>query len=78
MALRTNMNPSANSFSCSESGCKKTFSRKDNLYRHLKNEHGVDGKQGGRFACSQCEDSFYHATKLASHMKSNHQVDISM
>ena len=58
MALRTNMNPSANSFSCSESGCKKTFSRKDNLYRHLKNEHGVDGKQGGRFA--------FHSVKTAS------------
>ena len=47
MALRSSVNPSVTSFSCSESGCKKTFSRKDNLYlyRHLKNEHGADERQ---------------------------------
>ena len=77
MALMGNVN----SFSSSERGCEKTFLRNDNLYRHLKNEHGVDGKNGGGshftlvpyYTITQTNRLFPHVSTLAV-MTAKHEV----
>ncbi|GBM98499.1 hypothetical protein AVEN_246735-1 [Araneus ventricosus] len=56
--------------SCSELGvcdvCKKTFSRKDNLKRHMK-KHGDHVNH----ACSQCNMKFYRVDKLQEHIRTH-------
>ncbi|GBM38894.1 hypothetical protein AVEN_49755-1 [Araneus ventricosus] len=46
--------------------CKKCFSRKDNLKRHMK-KHGDHVNH----ACSQCSMKFYRVDKLQEHMRTH-------
>ena len=65
MRSHTNERP----FACSESGCEKTFPRKDHLRRHLKNAHG-DPTVERTFLCDWhgCSKSFTSNARLQRHM----------
>ncbi|GBN89689.1 hypothetical protein AVEN_104942-1 [Araneus ventricosus] len=56
--------PSTNDHVCD--ACKKTFSNKFNLKRHMK-KHGVHANH----ACSQCSMKFYHVDELREHMRTH-------
>ena len=60
--------------------CNGTFSRKDNLKRHLLNVHGVQEEDDSvstkekSFACSQCDTTFTEKKNVNRHMKKKHDV----
>jgi len=53
-----------NMFKCDQ--CPSTFSRKDNLIRHIKNHDGL------RFLCTVCPSTFSYKTGLNKHQKNAH------
>ena len=66
-------------FHCSEDGCSHSYSRKDNLQRHMKTVHGLDDFSAARrFVChiGTCRKAFFHATKLKDHYQ-EHGIQIS-
>ena len=65
-------------FTCEVEGCGKDYSRKSTLKQHMMTAHKKEEVKQGRFSCSQCDKSFYHATKLVTHCQDDHQLKICM
>lgn len=64
-------------FTCSVMECGKMYSRMDNLKAHLLSAHGIDDrKKKHKFCFPLCEENFYHATSLTSHMGKAHDVPV--
>ena len=59
--------------------CRRSFSRKDNLKQHIKQCHpeACDHKVN-HYKCdvAGCTESFYHATKLVTHLQDMHHVSV--
>ena len=55
----------------------KEYSRQDSLKHHLQTNHPKEhAVRQGRFFCTICEKSFYHATKLVTHCEKDHGIKI--
>ena len=62
---------------CLVEECGKTYSRIDNLNTHLRAVHGIDERNRQHtFCCPVCEDRFYHATLLTTHMSKVHKAAV--
>lgn len=64
-------------FTCTESGCVRSYSSKQSLTRHLKHDHGQVAPQSGRFVCEVCDKRYTLAKELINHYKT-HGVNIGM
>ena len=60
-------------YPCTVPGCGKVYSHSRGLKEHLKIAHlQNDAVKTGRFSCTKCDQTFYHATKLALHHENEH------
>ena len=60
-------------YPCTVEGCSKEYANCRSLKQHLKIAHDQsDAVKKGRFTCKECDQSFYHASKLAQHCSSQH------
>ena len=48
--------------------CPKTFSRKDDMNKHVKQKHPTCPKPNG-FRCRRCQKSFHHEENLLAHQR---------
>lgn len=53
----------AREYACTESGCQRTFNRKDTLTRHIQEQHA----KLNFFPCSKCGKTFARKERLDSH-----------
>lgn len=58
------------SFICSK--CEISFTRKDNLTRHLKMKHGGESE----FKCRICQKNFTQSENLQNHLRDKHTVQV--
>ena len=63
-----NPDPNSKPFACSL--CNSKFGLKSRLNRHIKEDHGKEGRQN----CSLCSRTFSHISRLKAHMTSFHEV----
>ena len=66
-------------YPCTILGCCKDYSNLRNLKQHLKIVHGQgDVVKAGRFSCTECGQSFYHAAKLVQHCDNQHGKELNI
>ena len=70
-------------FVCTVEGCRRDYSRKDNLKQHVKQCHPEvcdEEERQEHYKCgvSNCTQSFYHATQLMKHLQEVHQISVGM
>ena len=56
-------------FTCEVEGCGRDYSRKSHFETAYEECYEREDVKQGRFICSQCDKSFYHATRLIAHWK---------
>ena len=69
----------ATKFTCSEDGCCKSYSRKDNLLQHMKlKDHNLPATKCGRFKChmDKCQQYYFHRTDLIKHLYTEHDLRV--
>ena len=68
----------ATRFTCSEDGCYKSYSRKDNLLQHMKKDHNLPTTNYGRFKChmDKCQQCYFHRTDLIKHLDTEHNLHV--
>ena len=56
--------------------CDKSFSRKDNLYKHIRKNHGTEPElRKGEFGCDKCDEHFTEKRSLLRHVENAHGTE---